>query len=1796
MLDAKTRQALAEKLQGHIKKASSNVSTKVEAERGDYKIVLTADKITQLYKGQTVGTIRVAELDEDTIGYINSNPDESARTMLDGFRENFDIDEFEKTAAHSTQNEDTYQKVTQKQLDDQKITLHPRTDEHYKNITQKQIPEHGQRPGTYEYTTEAQLREERETFYGASRTSGDWKQEDRNVVTEGQFDEGVNTYSDIGETNRGEIGANYDGGLDKQWKQIGEKQLMELLKSHEWTEPLTITEGKDQLSKQDGELARLTAEVANNIVKESLNTLGKTVLAAGITPKELAGIVQRLISHESKYSVLANVIANYKPSDVAAINRKVAKAQVFGKTANTGADWSPYLAADVLIRQLSKLAYAPQYIVDGLVALSEQDLEGKISEACEHCLNAKEEDKKANSSVDIFRKVIAEPVKPTKDVTVGDDSDGMYAYKGLISEVSASTSDRKKFADAAATLAKAKVAETTGKELELIPQSIDVNEDDGHFEVILIDAKKNEETLKVRAEKRRTMVKEAQMGGAGGMPPAAGPEMGNPAAPPGGGDMGMPPPGEALSQAPPAETPDVEETTGEPQPPGSVCPVCGSNDVDVDNGEFRCNNCGGEGNISVRMEVSKWPETIQETEEQGDEGFGLGAEEESSAAASEEGLGGEGGPMGGEGEGATLPNVPVGASVKVRDILKKTAQSNLNPYLASVVRITPVVLEKIKAENIKIGSVCPNCGGHNTDLLKSEFRKGQDGICWDCLQEYNMQVRSAKNQKHRVYAQYVWKPNKIAESECDGCNRLKAAFIQSLENYGINWNKFANTRTVKEQGDIILKMAKAGALDLSDGLKATLPLEKVAASPRWKGYDKLDKFPSSSCLERISRRFGENATSMSGPCQGKPLAECVCGQLEQLKIYSDGLAAKVASTYMSNDPMIHSPVKTCIAMFVKDDYNFDDACTICEGLRAAHASIEDLVIEAIAQIGPSPRLKMPKPMAPKPMAPKPMDMSTPTAKPMGMPGGNAAPVGPKPMPAPTKPMGMDGGSPMSPKPMDLENDIPDPMDEPVSEDPMIESDPTGGASPIEDATSIGDDLSGGEEFSDDFGTDDIDLGFGGAGEGDMGMGETVTLEIPAEAVDAIQTLFDALQGQIGAVDTTGDLDMGEVGDIGEPDLGLENGGDEIPGIEETEDSGIPGLMEDQGEEIPGVEDDSVEHEESETPAEEIEEHLPGGEESGDTESETEADEGSDKPDFLKGDDDTDDDGDDDGPDGGGGKPVIKKHTEDKGCAAPMCQKSESEEGQEKVASLDRFLSGMKTGTMKRTQDALDSLFDGIIRQAELGKEAKEADDVKKVEYKENKEGDKVKVKPAQDAEGIGKIQDKGKIGHEEKFDAKKPDVPREKQLLGDEGKDMGVSESEDLPTVPHGGSLMDGEEHYKPEQGNVLDGNQGGKKASSKSNVKIAAASCKCGNPVCKCKCKEGGECTCKPNKEAKKQKGVTYEGKHYDTNPWAVCHTTVDKKEDPDKYERCVQDVKEKSADMPKKEKDMAQAESNKNVKTAKVWTIAEGHKHYSALSKKAASGQTTVKLQDGITYSLMRDQNQNFILIAQNSDEIIKESQTVTVNRVKSLEDDPDINQSSGPGKGKVKGNQTHSLAVDEKKPSEGMSEPSIPEAPDGGQLKREHTYDNKLDMPEIPAGGGMNSEYDKNEKNTPEKQDQMLGKNNETYATDDSEAIKLASRLAKANLITLDEIPDKVAMFRRFTPEQMKDYEDLLKKASTSKGMQKEASVPDTEVPNMTKSPTESEPTLQEGIQSLFKLEQRNKDYERYSSERGDHRLFH
>jgi hypothetical protein len=49
--------------------------------------------------------------------------------------------------------------------------------------------------------------------------------------------------------------------------------------------------------------------------------------------------------------------------------------------------------------------------------------------------------------------------------------------------------------------------------------------------------------------------------------------------------------------------------------------------------------------------------------------------------------------------------------------------------------------------------------------------------------------------------------------------------------------------------------------------------------------------------------------------------------------------------------------------------------------------------------------------------------------------------------------------------------------------------------------------------------------------------------------------------------------------------------------------------------------------------------------------------------------------------------------------------------------------------------------------------------------------------------------------------------------------------------------------------------------------------------------------------KKKKKKKGpFHYEGESFSTNPFAVCNKNISKKEEPEKWEKCVHHVKDKS------------------------------------------------------------------------------------------------------------------------------------------------------------------------------------------------------------------------------------------------------------------------------------------------------------
>lgn len=1678
-----------------VKKASANIriAKKIEAEQGDFRVEITTQGIHQFYKNKLASTIPTSSLENDVIDLINSNSEEAAQAVLTTFAANFDEAKFQKEAANAVIDKETAYMTTEKQLEDQKTKLHPRQKEYANVTTEKQIPDDGQRPGTFDITTEGQLREERNTFYGDKREAGDWKDEDRTIVTEGQLG-GAKEYSDLQATERGEMAAKYDGGVKEQHMVTETKQLIELLRHHQYQEPHTVTEGPDQLGKQEGELARLTAESAKHIVKESLSALGNTVIALCMVPDRVAAVAQRLVSHESKFAPLAKVIKAYRNASIKPIQDKIAKARHFGKAANASREWSDELAADAIVRQMAKIDAEPIHIVTALSVLSgDESFVNRVAAASNAALEVTTDQPKlgkqaAVSPLHMFKQAL------NYDVIDDGTDDGSYRIEGPVEDVKVSTEDKEKFAAAAFEFAKNQVKIATGHDVNVVADECVVNED-GTFAVTLYDAdseavktgklarrRQREELLKAAKEDeiltKTAAKKEAQVPpGPGDMTAGAGGGAGGgmaPAAPPGQGDMNAPPM-ENFTEEPPAE--EGAEGTGEPKPPGSTCPVCGSEDVDIDNGEIRCNNCGAEGQIHIRIDMNKWPETIKENEkgeeEPGEEGMGLEEEGPEMGAA---GAGGGGTTM----PGQTPANVPVAASV----------------------RITPRMIEKLAAQNVEIGKVCPNCGSSKTDVMHAA--SGYEGLCFECNQDWKLQFHGTPEKK-QVRANIIWTPAVDSHcSECERQNHLKQAFVQALHDYGMRWSEFDSLPTMNHQGEVILKMAAAGVLDLSQVVQQPLPLEKYASVH---GIKKYATFPMDSCKERIARRYGENATSMSGPCRGKPLADCVCQQLAAANgIYSDGLAAKVAAVHLTKDGDISDPMGSCVAAFIKEyNYKPDDACLVCDGLRAAYATSEDLIIEAIAKINPF-KSKGYKPTSPyngqlhnqkgKAVSPKKAQLDL-AAKPMQ---GEA--VMDKPLPKPAKPM-MDVGAP-APTPakpmMGAGSPAADPA-KPMMGAPMPAPKPMAGGAPVGGGSSAGTTMPPVaakplDEPEADTGAPDAGIGEGDMGEpgpeadvevvqmddgmpeggigeepvgdgmgGDMGIGgpNEVALNLGNAIMDAIKEVMtngvspDMVEGGLGEDPTNvGDVTEDVVDDNGEGPTG-EGPTEGLEVADEGAPEGIPGLDHEESEETGGLVKDTGEGEDKECsdvsskPCNTPSKTMPEGKEEP-------------KPcNALKG---------------------KKKPAEAPAAPKEMPEEPAAEPKELKAAQLDALLYGMKKGTISghsRQSSSMDNMIDNLLKFAKKDKQ-----DVQKTEYKGSSEK-KISDKSMQDEwqEPYSKPE-KSKMGYEDTFSAKKPDIARGKALLGAEESDKALDDK-DRPSIPtkSDGALRNEKGVYKSDGKAVYDPNQGG-------------------------------------------QSVVAY--------------------------------------------------------------TVDSNHRLYTKLAQKLASGVKSVKLTDGKTYSISQAAN-GIHLAEEKSSKIKKESDLKSLNRNdKAVQEDKDI--------GKVKEDAVHSRSRTEQKPSEGVSEPDVPEAPNAGRLSREHTYDTKLDGPQIPAGGGV-TEHDEVEKYHPEKQTDTIGQDKSLGSTASyEEAVKIAGQMLKASLITEEELPAKIKQLASADKGVLNDYRKMITQATTKPelGLQKQASVDAVEtVVTTSSSNNENRDELKTTLQSLFRLDKRNRDFEQFEEERGANSLW-
>ena len=433
----------------------------------------------------------------------------------------------------------------------------------------------------------------------------------------------------------------------------------------------------------------------------------------------------------------------------------------------------------------------------------------------------------------------------------------------------------------------------------------------------------------VRTAARQTTVKKAQMmggqmGGQGGAAQGPGAGASLPTPP----DMNQQPVESFSDQAPEGEEgAGGEDDMGEKKakPPGAICPVCGSDDVDLIGGEGKCGNCGSEWVIKVVEEVTKWADLTGEGEgkegedEFGGEGFEMpegGAVDGETAAPGGAGAGaGAGGAPGG------MPEVPVAAMTK----------------------ISPNALMKLAAAKIDLGRVSPVTGSTNT-LKVSEATKEEPAkfVCLDsgCSYTVDFRVEANAGKQKLAYAQWEWTPP-VAQNVCPSCERQRRALVKALSGAGITEAQF-DSMQMSDKAKLLLKLKKAGALN-----KVKTAATAVAGSVK-QDFKRVfaqygSKFPIESCREKLARRYGKNALAMSGPCEGKPLYDCVCNSLKNAGVYSHGLAAKVAFAWSDQDGQ-----EECVEDLVRwSKLPLREAASACSLLKSALASNEDMLADEI---------------------------------------------------------------------------------------------------------------------------------------------------------------------------------------------------------------------------------------------------------------------------------------------------------------------------------------------------------------------------------------------------------------------------------------------------------------------------------------------------------------------------------------------------------------------------------------------------------------------------------------------------------------------------------------------------------------------------------------------------------------------------------------------------------------------------------------------------------------------------------
>ena len=910
----------------------------VQIDRDNLSVIISADsdgeiKIAECRDGKIMKLSDIDLFDSEMQDLIRGNSAKAAELIIESMignkqeiKESMENNENIKIA----QSKDT---TTENQLNSSDLKLHPRwkEGEHYTATTESSEQLGAKSPkskdvssdspqvrkGTYSEITELQLANTKNGFLARW---GDFP----TVITEGQWTE---------------MSREVFAKMPSDWTSyVQTGQLDSLRDSHSWKEPTVVTESQLRGS------SKKTASSVNEMLKSASDAVVDSMITYGLSGDQLKRVVAFVKSNPHNHLKASYMtLVNSAPWTVDMRQDVNAKNRFFKKASSSDMD-----PVDSFIGAMSDNigSHRAEDFIDAVSFIVNDSSAWKVAndKAEEKIANINSEDE-ISSKEDIFRKAFAENELP---------EDGMFKVCCTIKDdIGIDPSDSKNFLKAVFAFAQDSVSDRFG-DIDIIPVNVDIDEDNGLVECtakqasmlddseleawnkvassLNEDSSNSEDSHIVRtassndSNSRRARIleeldrleKQAQLAG-GQMPTALNPAgMGAGMQIPGAGSPAGAPPVESLTAGAPAggasdplagldmgmdDKKSDDDGEEKAKPAAAVCVICGGNDVDVGGGKASCKGpgCGSNYTIKVVPDASLLDKIMDGDIDDGDT-------KSDSVSDVEKGLGGEG---------------PAGPAPAM-------------PPMAATAKLKVDTLNKI-AKKIPFGSISPVTGHNNTMKI--------GGNTWKCLdsgQEYIVRVAADSKDPKSIWAQWEWIPE-FKQVECSSCSRKKANFVNNLSKMGISESTF-DSMNLKDKSSVILTMKEKGLLNEtkvafnSEDSKNVLGLFKAAFSTG-------NKFPMETCLEKLARRFGEDAVSMSGPCEGKNLADCVCSSLANEKMYSTGLANKIASIWIEKEAG-----SECIEDFVREGMTIKQASSSCEQLRNKYISQEELLAEELTRV------------------------------------------------------------------------------------------------------------------------------------------------------------------------------------------------------------------------------------------------------------------------------------------------------------------------------------------------------------------------------------------------------------------------------------------------------------------------------------------------------------------------------------------------------------------------------------------------------------------------------------------------------------------------------------------------------------------------------------------------------------------------------------------------------------------------------------------------------------------------------